>query len=184
MKAIRSLLIMIMAIVPIGCSHGPPEVVAFEQETLRNPTALAKLLDGGLDPNTRSRDMTADTLLWRAVRNRELPAVKLLLDRGARVDEKSEAYQKTALFHAAYDGSLEIVTLLLDRGANPNALDMLGNNPLREAALGDRPAVVRLLLDRGSNPNQINKDGQSMKELAAKYGSSQVTEALKPGKLP
>lgn len=156
----------------------PRELVPFTDPTIRSPSALAKLLDAGLDPNARSPDAYNEPLLWRSVRLRQPQTVRLLLDRGARVDERSATFRKTALFQAVYDGSLEIATLLIDRGADPNALDIYGNNPLREAILAKRPAMVRLLREHGSNPDQINKDGESMKAIALKHGTREIQAML------
>jgi hypothetical protein len=155
-----------------------PEKNPFADSTIQDPAALARLLDQGVDPNTRSRDVTKDSLLFRAVRIRATETVKLLLERGARVDERSAHFKKTALFQAAYDGSMEIAKLLLAKGADVNALDEDNNNVLREAIAGERPEMVRLLMKHGANPNQVNKKGESMKAIAAKYGTPKIREIL------
>jgi len=155
-----------------------PGLEPFAHETIKTPSKMEKLLDAGLDPNTRSPDAYNEPLLWRSVRLRQPQTVRLLLDRGARVDEKSATFKKTALFQAAYDGSLEIAMLLIDRGADPNALDMHDNNALREAILANRPAMVRLLRDHGSNPDQENKDGESMRAIAQEHGTEEIQAVL------
>ncbi len=178
MIRIHWLILLALATTNSGCVRTPPEIKAFDDATIKNPAMLAKLLDGGLDPNIRSKDHFNEPLLTRAVRLGAVQTVALLLDRGARVDEKSATFKKTPLFQAAYDGRFEIAKLLLDKGANPNALDINNNNPLREAILGQWPAMVRLLRDRGSNPNQKNTDGETMKEIAAKHGTPKIRAIL------
>lgn len=74
---------------------------------------MLQYLDQGFDVNARSVDNYKETLLMRAVRLRATETVKLLLDRGAKADERTSGFRKTALFLAAYDGSEQIAKLLL-----------------------------------------------------------------------
>ena len=150
----------------------------FDEDVITKSTALAGYLDRGFDVNARSADDGKDTLLMRAVRRRADDSVKLLLERGAKVDERTMTLQKTALFWAAFEGTEASAKLLLEKGADPNALDLLGNNALREAAAARRAGMVRLLLQHGTKLDQVNKDGESMKDIALKYGGPKVREAL------
>lgn len=151
---------------------------SFKDATIKDTSRLARLLDAGLDPNVRSPDAYQEPLLWRAVRLGQPQTVRLLLDRGARVDERSAVFKKTALFQAAFDGSLEIAKLLIGGGADPNALDIFDNNPLREAILAKRTAMVRFLREHGTDPNQVNKDGESMKAIALEHGTIEMQAIL------
>ena len=81
-----------------------------------------------------------------------LEIVKLLLDKGAKVDVKNN-FGNTALLIAAGNGQSEVVKLLLDKGASVD----LGNNqsitPLLMAAQNGDVDVTTLLLAKGANPN-------------------------------
>ncbi|HWN95807.1 MAG TPA: ankyrin repeat domain-containing protein [Methylomirabilota bacterium] len=150
----------------------------FDEDVITKREELARHLDGGFDVNARSLDDYKETLLMRAVKRRAEDSVKLLLERGAKVDERSLTLRKTALFFAAYESSEAIVRMLLEKGADPNALDWIGNNPLREASAAKRAGMVRLLLQHGARLSQTNKDGESMKDIALKYGGPKVREVI------
>ena len=86
--------------------------------------------------------------------------VKLLLDRGASVDEKGEDGD-TALMRASYGGHTEVVKLLLDRGASVDEKDTDGNTALMLASQNSHTEVVKLLLDRGASLTEKNNDGDT-----------------------
>ena len=95
-------------------------------------------------------------LLTLAVKHSHLEIVRLLLDLGADVDERTmleELEEPTLswgmpLWHAALDGQRDIAELLLDRGADPNANVYASGWPLRNA--WEHEDVRRLLLERGA----------------------------------
>ena len=69
---------------------------------------------------------------------------------------------------------------LIGRGANVNVVDKMGMTPLLWAAsmdFGD-PAMIELLLKSGAKADARNKDGLTGRELARKYGHTQVIAAL------
>ena len=61
--------------------------------------------------------------LSKAVLKGNLSMVKLLLGKGAKLDD-------AALFHPKNDVNIQIIKYLLKRGANPNATDRYGNTLL------------------------------------------------------
>jgi len=95
-------------------------------------------------------------LLSLAVNHDRIESVRLLLDLGADVDERTMLHELeepttswgTPLWNATLARQREIVELLLDRGADPNANVYASGWPLRNA-YGDE-ALRRLLLDRGA----------------------------------
>jgi ankyrin repeat protein len=99
-------------------------------------------------------------LLTLAVKHGKLELVRLLLDLGADVDERTmleELEEPTLswgkpLRNSALAGDLEITKLLLDRGADPNANVYASGWPLRNAWRHKDDSVKRLLLERGAKP--------------------------------
>jgi CDP-diacylglycerol--serine O-phosphatidyltransferase len=98
----------------------------------------------------------ARTLLMVAVEETNLPAIELLVARGAALDLR-DAQGATALALAAEMGFHEAVEILLAAGANPNVHDLCGMTPLDVADEHGAHDVASLLLRYG---------GKSSRELA------------------
>jgi hypothetical protein len=100
----------------------------------------------------------ADGRLWRAVRSRDLPAVKSLLAGGAEVDREGPA-GVTPLMVAVAAGDAEMVRVLVEGGASAYTRDARGRSAMMRALerQDDALAVALLLterqrLDRGTLP--------------------------------
>jgi ankyrin repeat protein len=97
-------------------------------------------------------------LVSLAVNHRQLEMVRLLLDLGADVNERTlladeEDPQESwgmPLWWAALAGDFAITMLLLDRGADPNANVYASGWPLRNAWNHPDASVKKLLLERGA----------------------------------
>ena len=96
------------------------------------------------------------TLLQLAVEETNLPAVELLVARGAALDMRDE-HGATALSLAVEIGFQEAVEVLLSAGANPNMHDLSGMTPLDIAEEHGATDIAQLLLRHGA---------KSSKELA------------------
>jgi CDP-diacylglycerol--serine O-phosphatidyltransferase len=96
------------------------------------------------------------TLLMVAVEEANLPAIELLIARGATLDQR-DAQGTTALTLAAEMGFQEAVEILLAAGANPNVHDLSGMTPLDVADEHGAHDIASLLLRYG---------GKSSRELA------------------
>ncbi|KAF3916709.1 Ankyrin-1 [Dactylellina cionopaga] len=103
------------------------------------------LLDTGTDPNGRVDDSRCDTL-QTAIANKHLAILKLLLDKGAAINQE-DGYG--ALFHALrfsiYGGDLSVVKLLLEHGATTHPF-ILDNHKNHSAY----PLVLEALTERGT----------------------------------
>jgi hypothetical protein len=86
----------------------------------------------------------------RAIEGGQVDIVRVLLDHGAGVNEKS---YRTPLMMAG--SNPEIVKLLIERGADVNAQDDEGYTALMNA----NAAVARTLIERGADVNAANQEG-------------------------
>jgi ankyrin repeat protein len=114
------------------------------------------------DPDLLQRDIDwkRGGLLSLAVRHGQIETVRLLLDLGADVNERTtldELEEPTEswgqpLWLAAAAGRRDIAELLLDRGADPNANPYASGWPIDHAYRRDDAPMKQLLLDRGAKP--------------------------------
>ena len=109
------------------------------------------------------------TALLFAIRDGNAPMMRLLLDRGAKIEETSGNHT-TPLIIALLNGQVAMATELLHRGADPNVTDDYHRGALFAAIdlrnfnhekYGDLPTdgidpldLIKALLDKGANPNQ------------------------------
>ena len=117
-------------------------------------TALARML--GTTPVDSVVAPGGKTLLMVAVAESNLPAVELLIARGASL-EIADDQGTTALLMAVEMGFEEAVEVLLQAGAQPNAHDLSGVRPLDVAEEHEAHDIATILLRHGA---------QSSKELA------------------
>ncbi|HUQ29565.1 MAG TPA: ankyrin repeat domain-containing protein [Usitatibacter sp.] len=96
------------------------------------------------------------TLLWTAVEETNLPALELLISRGASLDHRDE-HGVTALALAVEIGFQEAVETLLAAGADPNVHDLSGVTALDIAEEHGAHDIAGVLLRFGA---------KSSKELA------------------
>jgi ankyrin repeat protein len=141
---------------------------------------------------------TADTFigmtpLINAAGSRNLAAVKLLLEHGAKVNavSKTENLPKiqtgtvefggwTPLLMAAPFGPPAVVKTLLEAGAQVNVQDYRGFTPLMLAVGTDRynRETVKMLLDRSADTRLKTHAGETALDWANKLGDREVIQAL------
>jgi CDP-diacylglycerol--serine O-phosphatidyltransferase len=117
-------------------------------------SALARML--GTTPVDSVVAPGGKTLLMVAIGESNLPAVELLIARGASL-EIADDQGTTALLQAVEMGFEEAVEVLLQAGAHPNAHDLSGMRPLDVAEEHEAHDIAAVLLRHGA---------QSSKELA------------------
>jgi ankyrin repeat protein len=129
----------------------------------------------GASVHARAADGTPVIVLAATARNFDI--VKLLIDNGARPDDRSKKDDASALTLAAANGDLEIVTLLLDNKADIDLPGVLRETALIKATRGRHNSVVKLLLERGASADETDASGTTALEIAQRSGWKD-TEAL------
>jgi hypothetical protein len=155
---VSAALILVNATVGRGQSSAPGDRAEALSEAARrgDATAVKKLLDEGVDVNTRYR--YGATVLAYACDRGNLDVVKLLLDRGADVNVVDTFYHATPLTWAVSPNMgrkpqhPEIVRLLLEKGAQGKAPALMA-----AASAGDA-AMTKIILDQGSFPADALSD--------------------------
>jgi ankyrin repeat protein len=111
---------------------------------------LLRLLERGVDPDTRDTMLNATPLMHAALQG-QIRVMELLLHAGADVNARAD-YGGTALMNAAEFGDTECISFLLDAGAEMDAVESaFGNTALFRAAQMGELAAVRLLVERGAD---------------------------------
>ena len=104
--------------------------------------------------------------------------VKLLLDKGAPLDDKDEYRGITSLHWAIKNGHNEVVQLLLDKGASLDVQDRKGETALHLASRDGKTEVVQLLLDKGASVVVQGEFGSPALHLAIANGHKEVVQLL------
>ena len=117
-----------------------------------NLAGLARML-ATHPPGTVLDKAGGTTLLMVAVEESNLPAVELLVARGAPLDER-DSRGTTALAQATQMGFEEAVGVLLAAGASPNLADNSGMTPLDVAEEHGAHDIAALLLRHGGKPGR------------------------------
>ncbi|KAE8442914.1 hypothetical protein EG329_002586 [Mollisiaceae sp. DMI_Dod_QoI] len=124
-----------------------------------------------------------------AIRQADLPTkefkvVKLLLSRGAVVDQPLNIHKDTPLQLAAGYGNLDIIRMLLERKAPVNQYWKCNMTPLMAATNGGHLEAMKLLLDNGAetDPHEHDygfySDRGTALQFAARAGSFAIAQLL------
>ena len=119
---------------------------------------LGRLLDQGLDPDTRTRAGTS--VLMMAAHDAD--KVARVLAHGADVSALSDARHNALMVSANHVGSMAAMRLLLDKGASPEeprapAGSLKHHSPMLYAIWSGETDKVALLLDRGAKlPRRVS----------------------------
>ncbi|KAJ4175725.1 Ankyrin repeat A protein 2 [Fusarium falciforme] len=104
--------------------------------------------------------------------------VKLLLEKGAKIEAKDSEHGQTPLLWAAGEGHDAVVKLLLEKGADVEGKDNYGQTPLSWAAEIGQEAVVKLLLEKGANIEANDSRDRTPLLSATEYGHDAVVKLL------
>jgi ankyrin repeat protein len=115
-----------------------------------------------------------------AVINNDLDATKLLIERGADVNEIGIEDGVSLLGWAAIGNRAGMVDLLIAKGAKVNYVDKLGMTPLLYAASIDwgDTAVIQKLIAAGADAQMKTPEGRTALDLARTYLHPRIITAL------
>ena len=126
-----------------------------------------------------SKDTHGRTPLSYAAESGHEVMVKLLLEKGAKLEIKDKKYNQTPLLWAVKKRHEAVVKLLLEKGAELEIKDKkYKQTPLSYAAEKGHEAMVKLLLEKGAELETESKSGQTPLSYAAAYGHEAVVELL------
>ena len=117
------------------------------------------------------------TPLHRAADHGNIPAIAVLLDRGADINASSHG---TPLCHAAEKGNVEAIAMLLDHGADVNIPDSSGT-PLCHVARIGKVEAIAMLLDHGADINMPGLSGTPLCHAAEKGNVEAIAMLLDRG---
>ena len=140
-----------------------------------NRKLLNYVLGSGVDVNVRLNKRTA---LCVAVERGNTEAVRLLIARGADVNDGGDQDMYLPLCVAARTGPLQMVKALLESGADVH-LPMAHNyTPLHCAAGAGHVEIMKLLLEKGVNLNARTSQRQTALHRAAFGGKVEAVKFL------
>ena len=153
---------------------------------------VARFLEAGADPNrqyaVRIGHMSEEgsALVGHVAAGEASPAViSALVEGGARVDETTSRYRRTALHAAASGDHAAAVTRLCELGADVGAVDWQWMSPLHLAARENAAGAIEALLACGADPTRNNsaESGrpQTALAIAAWIRAHEAAEALLAG---
>ena len=115
-------------------------------------------------------------MLMEAARRGHTEIVRLLIEKGAALDERTSTLH-TALTLSARRGRTEVVRLLVDAGAALNAKTKFDNTALI-LAIGERhPETAQLLIESGADTSIQGYEGTAM-ALARRRGLKNIVKIL------
>jgi ankyrin repeat protein len=137
------------------------------------------IIDGA---SVQSRAADGTPIIVMAVSARSLDIVKLLIENGARPDDRAKKDDTSALTLAAANGEREIVAYLLDHNADIDLPGALRETALIKATRGLHNEVVKLLLERGANTEDTDASGATALEIAQASGRKDLEALFKTKK--
>jgi ankyrin repeat protein len=144
---------------------------------------VKRLLDEGLDPNVATKSGGTTALMAAAP---DADKMKLLLDRGARVNTRAKSRFSALMVAAQYQDSEAAINLLLDRGAEvgppAEGAPVFNANPFFLAAYARNARVLRRLRDAGAKIDEamtaIGTSRTTPMLGAFKFGDMEVAREL------
>jgi ankyrin repeat protein len=149
---------------------------------------IGLLLKADADPNLATKNGRTPLHIAASLPD-GLPAVRALLDAGAKLDT-ADMFGRTPFLEAAGKASLETLRLLIAKGADAKAVDKASAGAMMDAIDVNDVDRVALLLKAGADPNSSNTFAGKVRHgdialtkltpltLAATHGSPAIVKAL------
>jgi ankyrin repeat protein len=134
------------------------------------------LLDAGANPNALDEHSTAP--LDRATFGGQEEIVRLLLTKGAKVDEDHWPNDRSLLDEVCAKGPARMISLLVEFGADPIHLDRFGETPLDLALASKNEDAVGVLMKLARQRKPLELAAENAMENAAVRGYTDVARIL------
>ena len=134
--------------------------------------------------NTNNIKPIINTELIEAIQNGNLEIVKLLIEKGADINDTFEVkigyntYYMTPLIYSSYLGNLSLVKYLVENGANVNAKGKYGDMALGTALEKGHLEIVKYLIEHGADINAKGKYGDTALKVASEKGHLEMVNYL------
>ena len=127
------------------------------------------ILRGGADTEAATTEGWRPLHLACRRRHNVTTTVRMLLDRGVRVDVTTTTAQRETPLHVTCQrGSWDVLEVLLEHGANVNATTSNGQVALHQVVRSGQPEIVRLLLWYGARLDMADNHGWTPLLMARK----------------
>jgi pectate lyase len=136
---------------------------------------LRKFVETGTDVD--AKDENGRTPLLRAIRGKQIEAVKFLIDHGADVNTRDEQGY-VPLVYALWTVDPKMVRLLVNEGADIRAKDTSGYTPLHWAVMMGSKELTELILEAGGDVNAKSGTAETPLDLA-RQGGPEIVELLR-----
>lgn len=130
--------------------------------------------------NVHFTDEAGNTVLHTAVEKNNIAALKMLEDRGSRLDVVNTKNGFSLLHHAISQGHLEVVQFLVQKGLLLNDTTQEDVSSIHLAAECNQFAILRYLLEQqpGVDINKLDNDQNTMLHYAAENGNQEMVALL------
>ena len=147
--------------------------------SFRGHTSVVDLLcEGGANVTAKNHSGLAPLHIAAMQPRENVPIVKLLLEYGAQINQRTSGDDYTPLSIAVNEGRSSIVKCLLTAGANINIPDWKGHLPLHRAAFRGKNEEAALLLDAGAGTESRCRQGNTALHYACARGKIAIAELL------
>jgi ankyrin repeat protein len=152
-----------------GLARQPNLLVALAQQNQGNAVRL--LLDLGADPNAMASNGRG--ALHEAAWSGHEDMIRLLMEKGARLDVRSRAHGGTAVGYAHHAGRHELRDRLLEQSRDVFDLVTYGRTERLAALLGEDAGLVRRVKESGPEllATARDKGNAAAVELLIRYGA-------------
>jgi len=142
-----------------------------------NTELVSYLVDKGFDPNFRTRP--GDLAINQPVFRNDSAMLKLLIQKGAKINGVFDRYNFAPLHVAAFRGYTELAKILLDNGAEIDiAKPNDGSSPLQFAIEMKKNDFAKFLINKGANLNFTDMNGVTPLNAAIIWDNNEIAYYL------